>query len=158
MASTSTPAGCVTATATYTLVIICGIFNFTTTSGLALSTTTSTDYSEQLVGSGGLLPYTFTLTGGTLPGNMTLSSTGLLKGMPTSTGSVSLTIQLKDYNGCTSSVTRTLSVTCGYYALPDSLPDADTSSSYDVFFVAPGIYFRLGFSALQTELMMRYCS
>ncbi len=39
----------------------------------------NTDYSEQIEMSGGIPPYAFTLTGGTLPPNVTLSPTGLLE-------------------------------------------------------------------------------
>lgn len=141
MSSASSPQ-CTKSFATYTLVINCGIFALKSTSGapLPLSTTPSTDYSEQLIATGGLLPYIFTLTAGTLPGNMTLSSTGLLKGMPTSlVSSTPLTITLQDYNGCAFPVDTEFSVACGTYDLPDSLPQADTSSSYDVLLVAPGI-------------------
>lgn len=55
-------------------------------------------YSLQLVGDGGLAPYTWSKSLGTIPSGMTLSTTGVLSGTPTVTGTFSITIKLLDKN------------------------------------------------------------
>lgn len=57
-------------------------------------------YSVQLVASNGSAPYSYTLSG-TLPTGLTLSSTGLLSGTPTTVGSTTFTVQVTDSQGVT---------------------------------------------------------
>ncbi|QDK82146.1 DUF11 domain-containing protein [Spirosoma sp. KCTC 42546] len=65
-------------------------------------------YSANLTVSGGTAPYSFLLVGGTLPTGLTLSSTGLISGIPTATGTFSTTIRISDSQSC--SVTVPLAV------------------------------------------------
>ncbi|WP_460969788.1 Ig-like domain-containing protein, partial [Spirosoma migulaei] len=65
-------------------------------------------YSANLTVSGGTAPYSFLLAGGTLPTGLTLSSTGLISGIPTATGTFSTTIRITDSQSC--SVTVPLAV------------------------------------------------
>lgn len=59
-----------------------------------------TQYSQQFTASSGTEPYTFSLVGGTLPLGLTLSSSGLLSGLPASTpGIYPLTILAVDASG-----------------------------------------------------------
>jgi hypothetical protein len=53
-------------------------------------------YSSQLSATGGLTPYTWGLDAGNLPAGLTLSSTGLISGTPTTSGSSSFTILCTD--------------------------------------------------------------
>jgi len=53
-------------------------------------------YSVQLTATGGVTPYTWSITSGTLPTGIALSSSGLLSGTPTATGTFSLVIQVQD--------------------------------------------------------------
>ena len=55
-------------------------------------------YSAQLAATGGTTPYTWTLTQGTLPAGLTLSTSGLISGTPTATATQqqSLTFQAAD--------------------------------------------------------------
>jgi hypothetical protein len=57
-----------------------------------------TAYSQTLAASGGTIPYTWSLTSGTLPGGLTLnSSTGLLSGTPTAAANgAALTFKVTD--------------------------------------------------------------
>lgn len=57
-------------------------------------------YSETLVGSGGTVPYSFTLTAGVLPAGLTLTAAGVLAGTPTAAGTSPVTIRATDANGC----------------------------------------------------------
>ena len=58
-------------------------------------------YSQTLTASGGVSPYTFSKTSGSLPSGMSLSSSGVLSGTPTSSGTFTFTVQAKDHNNCT---------------------------------------------------------
>jgi len=53
-------------------------------------------YSQQITASGGIEPYTFSLAAGTLPAGLTLSSSGLLSGTPTTAASSNFTIKATD--------------------------------------------------------------
>jgi len=54
-------------------------------------------YSYQLTATGGVAPYTWTLASGfSLPAGVTLSSTGLISGTPTASGSVSFSVICTD--------------------------------------------------------------
>ena len=66
---------------------------------------TSTAYSTTLGASGGVAPYTWTWTGGTLPAGLGLTaSTGEISGTPTTVGTSSdLIFQVTDVNGLTNS-------------------------------------------------------
>jgi hypothetical protein len=62
--------------------------------------TAGSAYSQTLVASGGLAPYTYAVTAGALPGGLTLSG-GTLSGTPSSSGSASFTITATDSGGGT---------------------------------------------------------
>ena len=53
-------------------------------------------YSQQLQASGGTTPYTWSVSAGTLPAGITLSSQGLLSGTPSVSGAFSFTVQAVD--------------------------------------------------------------
>ena len=56
-----------------------------------------TSYSQSLIAVGGVAPYTWTLTSGTLPGGVSLtSSPGIISGTPTSVGTFDLTFKVSD--------------------------------------------------------------
>ena len=62
-------------------------------------------YSVQLVGAGGLAPYTWAVTGGALPAGLVLDAvTGIISGTPTAGGPFSFTVQATDDLGCTGTV------------------------------------------------------
>ena len=71
-------------------------FNVTTSS--LPNGTLNTAYAASLSGSGGSLPYNWRLTAGQLPAGITLSSTGILSGTPTTSGSSTFTVQASDSN------------------------------------------------------------
>ena len=57
-------------------------------------------YTQTLTGSGGIVPYTWSISAGALPGGMTLNSaTGMLSGIPTKQGNYSFTVRLLDNAG-----------------------------------------------------------
>ncbi len=58
-------------------------------------------YSQQLSVSGGQWPYTYTVSSGYLPNGMSLSSSGQLYGTPVSSGTYTVSIQVRDNYGRT---------------------------------------------------------
>lgn len=83
---------------------------------LAITTTSLPDatqgsaYSHQLVASGGRSPYTWTQVSGTLPPGITLSSTGILSGSPSTTGPFSFSVEVSDSVGSKSVQALSLTV------------------------------------------------
>jgi hypothetical protein len=75
------------------------------------SGTVNTAYSQTLAATGGVAPYTWTQTGGTLPAGLTLASTGMISGTPTATGTSSFTVQAADSESPAQTKTATLSIT-----------------------------------------------
>jgi Putative Ig domain len=58
--------------------------------------TVNTSYSQTLQANSGVQPYSWSITGGTLPVGLTLSSTGVISGTPIVTGTSSFTVQVAD--------------------------------------------------------------
>ena len=119
--------------ATNTLTINCPVITVGPASlpGAALNA----PYSQTNTASGGsLLPYTFVLASGSLPGGLTLSTNGLLSGTPTAGGTFNFTVMVQDANGCIGSRAYTLLVvTPPFIAVPPLsqtiLPGATASLS-----------------------------
>ena len=72
--------------------------------------TGSIAYSQPLSASGGNGGYTYSLTAGTLPPGIALSSAGLISGTPTTTGSYSFTVRATDGFGFNGSQAYTVTV------------------------------------------------
>ncbi len=73
-----------------------------------------TPYSQAFTATGGTAPYTFSVSGGSLPSGMTLSSAGTLLGTSTQSGSFTFSIKAIDANGCAGSRGYQISVIgCG---------------------------------------------
>ena len=53
-------------------------------------------YSQTLTAAGGLPPYTYAITAGALPAGLTLSTTGVISGTPTTAGASSFTVTATD--------------------------------------------------------------
>lgn len=69
--------------------------------------TLNQSYNVALIGAAGTSPYTFARVFGTLPPNITLSSTGVLSGTPTAGGDFTFTVRITDsaYNQTTKQFT-----------------------------------------------------
>lgn len=72
--------------------------------------TVLTAYSQALTASGGTGPYTYAVTSGTLPAGLTLSTAGVISGIPTDVGASTFTVTATDANTDTGSATYTLTV------------------------------------------------
>ena len=82
-----------------------------TTTALA-NATLSRAYSATLTASGGITPYNWSITRGSLPPGLTLNtSSGTITGTPTAEGTSSFTVQVSDASNPMQTVTKDLSIT-----------------------------------------------
>jgi hypothetical protein len=84
------------------------------TTGALVAGTVGTAYSGTLAASGGIPPYTWTLTSGTLPAGINMNTAGVLSGTPTAAGvgTTNLTFKVTDSGTATAiSTTATLGLT-----------------------------------------------
>ncbi len=98
-------------------------------------------YQQAVTVSGGTGPYTFSLGGTTLPPGISLSTSGLLSGTPTTTGAYPFRIVATNTStGCSASRSYTLTIeSCPTLVLePQSLPDGTIGSPYNVTLAATG--------------------
>lgn len=72
--------------------------------------TIGTAYSQTITASGGTGPYSFSVTAGTLPAGLTLTSAGVLSGTPTTAATSTFTIRATDANTCFGSLSYTIIV------------------------------------------------
>jgi uncharacterized protein (TIGR03437 family) len=100
----------------------------------------NTGYSTSLGATGGIPPYTnWTISNGTLPQGLTLSSAGVLSGTPTTAGAYSFTIQLTDSAGGTASAPFQLNIVAGLAITNGSpLPDGKVNTAYSLSLTASG--------------------
>jgi uncharacterized protein YhjY with autotransporter beta-barrel domain len=125
------------ATNSYTLNV--GAPAITVTPGTLPAATVATVYSRQLTASGGVAPYAYTVSSGSLPAGLSLSSSGLLSGTPTAAGSFTLTVQAEDAHLFTGTQSYTLSVASASVSLtPASLPNPTAEAAYTAALTATG--------------------
>jgi hypothetical protein len=95
-----------------------------TTPPLIISTTSlpagmdGQGYSAQLNATGGAAPYAWTLSTNSLPPGLTLSSTGMISGTPTTVGTSSFTIQVTDASQLKAQQNLSISTTAGTACAP----------------------------------------
>jgi uncharacterized protein (TIGR03437 family) len=98
-------------------------------------------YSQTLSATGGVSPYTWSVTSGSLPGGLTLSSGGTISGTPTAAGSFSFTVQVKDSAAATATMTFALTITATappLIATSSPLPVASVGVAYSQTLTATG--------------------
>ena len=92
-----------------------------------------TAYDETLAASGGTGPYTWSVTIGSLPANLHLSTTGILSGTPTTGGTSSFTAQVEDANSNTATATLSITVAAiGFRIGTTNMADSATSCTITV--------------------------
>ncbi len=95
-------------------------------------------YNQQLNVSGGNPPYSWTVSAGQLPPGVTLSSSGLLSGTPTVSGSYSFTVRVES-GTLSTQTTLTVAVSAsGLSILTSSLPAAAIGQGYLVELASTG--------------------
>ena len=101
--------------------------------------TQGTAYNQPVTASGGLAPYSFSLSAGALPNGITLSSGGVLSGTPTVSGTFNFTVQAADVNGCMGAQAYTLVISCPLIQItPDFLSAGKVNSVYNQALAATG--------------------
>lgn len=95
-------------------------------------------YRADLSATGGTAPLTWSLTGGVLPGGLTLSPQGVISGAPQSSGSFQPTFEVRDANGVTANTTLSLVVTDNLTVATQQLPAVLVGSAYRFTLEASG--------------------
>ncbi|GFO55190.1 hypothetical protein GMSM_21970 [Geomonas sp. Red276] len=108
---------------------------------LSISTTTlkpwtqTVEYSnapiQSIVATGGTGPYTFTVANGSLPAGISLSASGVLSGVATTSGTFSFTVQATDSLGNTSTQPLSITINPKPAILTTSLPDGGVGAAYN---------------------------
>ena len=99
-------------------------------------------YSARLAASGGLKPYTWSITQGSLPAGLTLvPATGLIAGRPSVAGTASFTVQVSDAENPAATASANLSITVTVNPLTvttAALPAATADVSYSAKLAVSG--------------------
>jgi Putative Ig domain len=98
-----------TATKSFSLQIDAGTLAITTTS--LPSATVNQAYSQALQAAGGITPYNWSLSSGTLPAGLMLSAGGTISGAPKSSGTSNFTVQVKDSSSPIQTASQPLALT-----------------------------------------------
>jgi hypothetical protein len=101
-----------------------------------------TAYSAKLAATGGIKPYTWSITAGALPAGLTLHADGLINGTPTAVGTADFTVTVTDSetpNPATASAAESVTVNVTPLAVTTAfLPAASGGSSYSSKLAATG--------------------
>src|SRR5262249_28093772 len=97
-------------------------------------------YSQTITSSGGTSPYAYTITAGSLPAGLTLSTSGSLTGTPTAVpGTFNFTVRTTDTNGCPATKDYTLVLDCPTITVsPTTLSVPTVSFAYSTTLSASG--------------------
>ena len=116
--------------------------SITTAAGMLPGGVVGTPYSVALAGAGGITPYTWSITQGTLPAGLTLNaSTGVITGTPRAAGSTSFTVGLTDSGSPALTATAQYTVAIAYPALvigTVTLPPGALGVAYNNMLTASG--------------------
>ncbi len=99
-----------------------------------------TAYNQTITATGGAAPYVYTVSLGTLPNGITLSSAGVLSGTPTVSGQFGFTVKATDANGCFGTRDYTLTTNgCPTVTVnPATLPNGTLGAAYNQTLTASG--------------------
>jgi streptogramin lyase len=118
---------------------------------LAITTSTlptaiqGTGYDQQLAAAGGVTPYIWTVSTGSLPDGLSLDpATGVISGTPTGTGNSPFTVQVTDSDNpaATASVSLAIAVIAPLTITTASLPEAEQGFPYSAQLSAAGPGYR----------------
>ncbi|MCX6854571.1 MAG: putative Ig domain-containing protein [Verrucomicrobia bacterium] len=129
----------VNGTRSYTFIVASTALAITTSATLPAGTQGGA-YSQALAGSGGTAGYTWSVTSGSLPGGISLSSAGVLSGTPSAPSSSSFTVRLADSGGLTSSLTMSLQIQASPIVIQNAatMPEAVVGIDIGQSFTASG--------------------
>jgi hypothetical protein len=101
--------------------------------------TTGTAYSQTLIATGGTTPYTWSRKSGSLPAGLILSTAGVISGTPTTAGTSTFTVQVKDKSAKTATKSLSISVVVGVLTISSStLVDGYLTTTYSQTLAATG--------------------
>ncbi|MGA3039609.1 MAG: putative Ig domain-containing protein, partial [Bryobacteraceae bacterium] len=118
-------------------VTIAAVLSITSAAALP-SASINVAYSQNVSASGGTPPYSWALSGGALPGGLTLSSGGAITGTPSATGTFQFTLTVTDSVSATASQQFTLIVSGGLTISTAALPGGKVGASYSQTLTAAG--------------------
>lgn len=96
-------------------------------------------YNQQLTAAGGTPGYTWILTNGQLPPGLSLSTSGLVSGVPNNSGIYSFSVQATDSQNLSTATTLTINVSAsGLAILTSALPQGAIGQNYQTDLVATG--------------------
>jgi len=102
----------------------------TITSGTLPQGQLGSPYSETLTAKGGTQPYSWSISAGSPPAGITLTSDGKFSGLPVSTGTSGFSVSVQDSAGLSARKTFSVSIlSSGNYDGPAELPRATVASS-----------------------------
>lgn len=113
-------------------------------SGLTITTTSVGPFavgvaaSSSLAAAGGRPPYSWTVTGGSLPGGLSLGSDGAITGTPTALGAFSFTAQVRDQNNQTATRTFSGTVVTPLTITTTTAPAGSLQAAYSFSLAAAG--------------------
>lgn len=130
--------GC-TASGNYSMNPTCSAVSMSPSSLSAM--TVGTSFSQTMSGAGGVAPYSFSISSGVLPAGITLSSSGVISGTPTSSASSSFIIRIADSRGCAGTRAFSVKPSCPNVTITTTtLPTAYVGNEYSTILAAsPGV-------------------
>ncbi len=91
---------------------------------------TGVSYTHPLSASGGAIPYTYAITQGTLPSGLSMSTSGVITGTSSATGTTAITVRVTDARGCQGFTTLQVNVAAGMSITTASLPNGVEGTAY----------------------------
>ncbi len=103
--------------------------------------TTGTAYSQTIAATSGTTPYSFSITGGSLPVGLTMNGAGHVSGTPTASGTATFTVSVTDSSAtlCSSNTNLSIAISCPTITVsPGTLPAVSIGAPYNQTAVASG--------------------
>jgi large repetitive protein len=126
--------------------VVAGCGKFFINTNVTITTTTlqpgvvGTAYSATLAATGGFPPYTWAITSGTLPDDLSISTAGAITGTPSASGSTPITVTATDADGDvgTANLTITINATATVTVTTTNLPPGTVDTAYSETLAASG--------------------